>query len=250
MATTTILVLLAWTPVTGQNLRSSESADQHVDLNRGGYDWIESPTRMLASGDLPDEGEEAAEEQSPDEEMPLDARDGTLAETSPEMPMDRPEEMPVDAVDMPEESQLNASASEAHTSVGLSYRRARALRNRLTGMCMDYDFRHPERRVVMWPCHRGQNQRWYLQNTQLKSRHDDLCLDYAVHRGGHVVVWSCHFGNNQDWRFIGEAIVSLRDGKCVQPSWQSLRSGQKGGELELRACDGGRAQSWQWTLFR
>merc|ERR1712232_1489909 len=94
---------------------------------------------------------------------------------------------------------------------------SRALRNPVTGLCLDYDFRHPQRPVVTWSCHVGSSQGWNMRHGQLVNKRSEECLYYAIHKGNHAVVWRCHFGRNQQWSRHGDEIRSNYNGKCLQP---------------------------------
>lgn len=68
--------------------------------------------------------------------------------------------------------------------------------------------------VYMHGCHTGANQKWYRSGNQIKSRHNNKCLDYYVARHGNsrtrqytnVYVHSCHHGNNQRWKNDGNLL--------------------------------------------
>merc|ERR1711862_586813 len=122
----------------------------------------------------------------------------------------------------------------------------RALRNRHTNLCLDYDFRSTNY-VNSWECHGDTNQQWYFENEQLKSNYDDKCLDYALHAGDNAVVYGCHWGNNQLWRQHGEELRTKENGKCLDTN--SARPFEKGAPVEVRPCNGGRSQQWQWVWW-
>jgi hypothetical protein len=70
-------------------------------------------------------------------------------------------------------------------------------------------------RVILWPCHTGDNQRWYLEEVPqgsfvdgiyflVRSVHSGKCLDVrgaSTQDGADVIQWDCHYGPNQLWQF-------------------------------------------------
>merc|ERR1711879_1082424 len=127
---------------------------------------------------------------------------------------------------------------------------SRALRNPATGLCLDYDFRHPQRPAVTWSCHVGSSQGWNMRHGQLVNKRSEECLDYAIHKGNHAVIWGCHFGRNQQWSRHGDEIRSNYNGKCLQPSSHTLHTRKRGARVELHPCNGSPAQKWEWRWVR
>lgn len=58
----------------------------------------------------------------------------------------------------------------------------------------------PGERIGLWNCHGGLNQKWKLENGQLKGM-NNRCMDAVVQaqkeNGARLILWDCHGGANQ-----------------------------------------------------
>ncbi|KUN58237.1 hypothetical protein AQJ46_43280 [Streptomyces canus] len=84
-----------------------------------------------------------------------------------------------------------------------------------SGKCLDVEGwgTHDGARVIQWPCHGGNNQKWYLERRadnqwQIRSLHSGKCLDAhnpaltAPPQGTRLQQWTCLGGQNQAWQVI------------------------------------------------
>ncbi|MGW9453377.1 RICIN domain-containing protein [Streptomyces sp. NPDC055632] len=72
---------------------------------------------------------------------------------------------------------------------------------------------HDGARIIQWPCHGGNNQKWYLERRadnqwQIRSLHSGKCLDAhnpamtAPPQNTYLQQWTCLGGKNQAWQVI------------------------------------------------
>eukprot|EP01084_Bolivina_argentea_P278617 476047_1 len=108
-------------------------------------------------------------------------------------------------------------------------------------------------RLIIWDCHRGANQRWYINKRTREFRVGSKrgkCLDihgshYNQRRNGATVhYWKCHGGQNQKFRFVGKWIQSQgkMNGKCLDV-WRAQR--RRGAKVILWPCHRGSNQQWK-----
>ncbi|GAA4908289.1 RICIN domain-containing protein [Streptomyces coeruleoprunus] len=84
-----------------------------------------------------------------------------------------------------------------------------------SGKCLDVAGwgKHDGARIIQWPCHGGNNQKWYLERRadnhwQIRSLHSGKCLDAhnppmtAPPQGTYLQQWTCLGGRNQAWRVV------------------------------------------------
>jgi len=77
-------------------------------------------------------------------------------------------------------------------------------------MCLDIDgnSKSKGRKVHQWPCHKGANQQWRLDNQgggwfRLVVRHSNQCMDVSGGKKGNrekYIQWPCHKGGNQKFK--------------------------------------------------
>jgi len=103
--------------------------------------------------------------------------------------------------------------------------------------CLDYNYGNGN--VYMHSCHGGSNQNWYLNGKgQLKTRYNDLCLDY--HYGNNnVYMHRCHGGKNQQWYIDSQgALKGKSDDKCMDYNYNS-------GNVYMHGCHHEPNQQWK-----
>eukprot|EP00928_Gymnodinium_smaydae_P042105 TRINITY_DN28408_c0_g1_i1.p1 TRINITY_DN28408_c0_g1~~TRINITY_DN28408_c0_g1_i1.p1 ORF type:complete len:256 (+),score=18.48 TRINITY_DN28408_c0_g1_i1:74-841(+) len=79
--------------------------------------------------------------------------------------------------------------------------------------CADVDYGNGNS-VVMGSCHWQNNQRWFFEGDQLKSRHDNLCLDYKS-ADMDVYANACDGRESQKWSLHAKRIKSRAVEKCI-----------------------------------
>jgi len=71
------------------------------------------------------------------------------------------------------------------------------LKTRVDDLCMDYNYNNQN--VYMHPCHGGSNQIFRIEpNGEMKTNYNDKCLDYN-YNNQNVYMHPCHGGKNQQW---------------------------------------------------
>lgn len=108
------------------------------------------------------------------------------------------------------------------------------------GFCLDVSGGRPVTGsgMIIWPCHGGENQRWYLTaRNELRSVMDpNLCLDVnggVAYRGARVQVWPCNGTLGQRW---------LRG---PQGSWRSAANAEMCLDINgARVATGTNVQIW------
>jgi hypothetical protein len=56
--------------------------------------------------------------------------------------------------------------------------------------------------VILWSCHRGDNQLWEITNNRELLGIGNKCLDVSgggSANGSPIILWTCHGGPNQRW---------------------------------------------------
>ncbi len=98
--------------------------------------------------------------------------------------------------------------------------------------------------LQLWDCHGRENQRFRLDNGQLKS--GNLCLDVAgadPRRGARVIAYTCHNGRNQQWEWANGQLRSKLNKRCLDAEGGNTRNGTR---LLLWDCHGGANQQFIW----
>lgn len=104
--------------------------------------------------------------------------------------------------------------------------------------CLDYN--GGNNNVYMHACHTGSNQKWYMDNEQLKTNYNNKCLD--MHLGNNnVYMHACHNGANQQWFFDGEDLKTrAADSKCLDYNYNN-------GNIYMHGCHGGANQKFYYA---
>lgn len=115
------------------------------------------------------------------------------------------------------------------------------------GLCLDVhgpDVGNNGGHVQVWDCHRGENQRWRLTNSQLVDA-AGLCLDVeasAMHsNGGRVQVWQCNGSQQQQWSYDGR---QLRNGGGLCLDVHAPDAAKNGARVQVWQCSGAANQQW------
>lgn len=98
--------------------------------------------------------------------------------------------------------------------------------------------------LQLWDCHGGGNQRFRLENGQLKS--GSLCLDVAgadPRRGARVIAYACHNGQNQQWTWANGQLRSKLNNRCLDVEGGNAGNGAR---LIVWDCHRGANQRFSW----
>jgi len=94
----------------------------------------------------------------------------------------------------------------------------------------------PGAKLIAWPCHLADNQRFSLfSNGMLKSKNGN-CVD--VPGDNHPILWMCHGGEvgaNQQWKYDGNNKTLRSMGKCLAVHSETLA---------METCNGSAAQKF------
>src|SRR5579883_128568 len=100
--------------------------------------------------------------------------------------------------------------------------------------------------VIVWPCHGGENQTWFMHSDGIIEMSNNKCLDLRSENesnrpGVKAIIWTCHGRHNQRW-WPGPR-NSLRSGTnlCLDVKGGRMRPGD---EVIMWPCHGGRNQRW------
>ena len=104
--------------------------------------------------------------------------------------------------------------------------------------CIDgwSDPNHYQKPVIVYRCHYGINQKWFLSKHR-EIRRDEGCFDY--NGGDRIIIFSCQRNNNQVWEVKGDGtIYHPRSGRCVEVTDDH--------QLLMAECSGRAKQKWVW----
>ena len=107
------------------------------------------------------------------------------------------------------------------------------------GECLDIHG-DDHRSLIRYRCHGQANQLFRWDGRSGTIRQNARCLDVAggeTRDGSRVILFACNGKDNQRWYADGSRIRSAASGKCLDAAES---------HLAIRACNGSRAQQFDW----